>query len=86
MPQVRSTTTPCTPGSIASESGIYRVMHDGHRRDHYVTIIQGDEFPHCRVCRAKVRYQLASRANYAAHDWDFAGPRPELLKHRPPKK
>ena len=68
------------PGELAPVSGIYRALHREHRADHRVMIIQGDEFPLCRVCQQQVCFELAEGADYATHDWDFAGPNLRLVK------
>ena len=67
-------------GDIAPASGVYRVVHRGHRADHRVLIIKGDEFPRCRRCGRDVSFELADPTEYAAHDWDFAGPNLRLVK------
>ena len=62
------------PGDQAPESGIYRVVHDGHRSPHPVCVIKGDVFPSCRHCRQRVRYEKWMDAEYLTHDWDLTGP------------
>lgn len=68
------------PGETAPVSGTYRVVHLGHRGDHRVLIIRGDEFPGCRRCQQAVRFELVEGIDYAAHDWDLAGPNLQLVK------
>ncbi len=63
-----------SPGDKAPVSGIYRAVHDGHRADHHITAIRGEEFPPCRRCKSLVTFSLVSEADYVSHDWEFAGP------------
>ena len=44
-----------------------------------VILLKGDEFPACRNCKSEVRFELAEPIDYAAHDWDFAGPNLRLV-------
>jgi hypothetical protein len=69
-----------SPGDKAPVSGIYRAEHDGHRADHNITAVRGEEFPQCRKCKTSVRFSLISGADYVRHDWDFAGPGISLVK------
>jgi len=62
------------PGDHVRESGIYRVIHDGHRPVHAVCAIKGDSFPDCRRCKQQVRFELWMEADYLNQDWDLAGP------------
>jgi hypothetical protein len=68
------------PGDMALITGIYRVTHKGHRPDHYVAIIRGEEFPVCRTCRGAVRFTLQTQADHVTADFDFAGPSLRLVK------
>jgi hypothetical protein len=68
------------PGQQVPVSGIYRVLHRDHRSEHRVFAIAGEVFPHCRKCKADVRFQLWIDVEYAARDWDFAGPDLSLLE------
>lgn len=60
-------------GDRAPESGIYRAIHRGHRRDHNVILLRGDEFPQCRFCKNDPLFMLIDGAEYVSHDIDFAG-------------
>jgi hypothetical protein len=60
-------------GDRAPESGTYRVRHRGHRDDHNVIVVRGDEFPACRYCKSAPTFILEDAADYIAHDLDFAG-------------
>jgi hypothetical protein len=62
------------PGQLAAISGIYRVVHLHHRRDHEVVAIRGEEFPPCRVCHESVRFYVAQVSTHMTHDPDMAGP------------
>ena len=67
-------------GEHAPVSGVYRVLHEGHRGDHEVLVVRGEQLPSCRVCRAKVKYTLAAPVPHHSHDWDLTGPNLELLE------
>lgn len=60
------------PGEQAPESGVYQVIHNGHRTDHYVTLFRGDQFPACARCTDRVRFHLDRTAAPIAEDTDFA--------------
>ena len=60
-------------GDRAPESGLYRAVHSGHRKQHTVVVIRGDEFPPCRFCKDTAAFILVEGADYVAHDIDFAG-------------
>ena len=61
-------------GDVTPQSGIYRVIHDGHRADHPVVAIKGEIFPSCCRCRGRVRFRAWMESEYVAHDWDLSGP------------
>jgi hypothetical protein len=56
-------------------SGLYTVIHQGHREQHEVLAVRGDEFPGCRVCKEAVRFYVSQVVPYITHDFDLAGPR-----------
>lgn len=62
------------PGETIAMTGVYRVVHAEHRADHEVVAITGDILPGCRVCLGEVRFYMERPIDYAAHDWDLAGP------------
>ena len=64
-------------GDQAANSGIYRAVHGGHRKDHSIVVVRGDEFPACRFCKDAVTFIPLETAPYVTHDLDFAGPRLE---------
>ena len=45
-------------GHSVPESGIYRVIHAGHRLPHAVTICKGENFPRCAKCANMVTFEL----------------------------
>jgi len=57
------------PGEPARSTGVYRVIHDLHRSPHTATVLKGDEFPVCKKCGDRVRYQLWLESEYFAQDW-----------------
>ena len=60
-------------GDRAPQSGLFRAVHSGHRQQHMVVVIRGDEFPPCRFCKDAAVFILVEGADYVAHDMDFAG-------------
>lgn len=49
-------------GELAPETGIYRVVHTGHRLPHEVVILKGQRFPRCSKCTSSVLFELAHAA------------------------
>ena len=47
-----------TSGETACQSGIYQVVHEGHRLPHEVTMLSGQTFPPCSKCADAVHFQL----------------------------
>ncbi len=45
-------------GDIVPQSGIYRVVHEGHRLPHLVTLLAGEKFPRCSRCDDKVHFEV----------------------------
>jgi hypothetical protein len=77
-----------SPGQSAPASGVYRVHHGtGHREDHDLIVIRGEEFAACRSCKGVVQFTLKKQASYITDDFDFAGPMelpesPDYFKNR----
>lgn len=66
-------------GDRAPTSGIYRAIHSGHRQNHTVIVIRGEQFPRCRFCKDATVFLLVEPTTYIAHDMDFAGPTLEKM-------
>jgi hypothetical protein len=45
-------------GELIPESGIYRVVHAGHRLPHEVTLLRDEYFPKCAKCHDAVAFEL----------------------------
>jgi hypothetical protein len=45
-------------GQTVGKSGVYRVIHAGHRLPHAVTICKGESFPRCAKCADLVTFEL----------------------------
>ncbi|WP_408609950.1 YjzC family protein [Candidatus Korobacter versatilis] len=61
------------PGQKVPSSGVYRVLHKDHRKDHDATLREGEQFPTCTVCDHDVRFRLVQSANLIDRDRDFVG-------------
>jgi hypothetical protein len=59
------------PGESVPESGVYTVVHEGHRQQHSATIFKGDRFPGCAHCGTAVRFVLSRPAALITEDDDF---------------
>jgi hypothetical protein len=46
------------PGQWVQKSGVYHVHHKSHRLMHKATLLTGQQFPCCRQCDHKVRFEL----------------------------
>jgi hypothetical protein len=60
------------PGEQVPTTGIYTAGHIQHRRSHEVFAVQGEQFPSCRRCGGRVRFELLRAAAYIDEDRDFA--------------
>jgi hypothetical protein len=60
------------PGEEAPVSGVYVVVHAGHRSDHQATLLQGESFPSCSVCGDQVRFRISHTALAIREDTDFS--------------
>jgi hypothetical protein len=70
------------PGQLVPISGVYTVVHIGHRPDHEVIALRGEEFPACRVCRTSVSFYPTQPITHMTHDFDLAGPSFQILGGR----
>ena len=61
------------PGEKVPSSGVYRVLHKGHRDEHDATLREGEQFPICTVCDQNVRFRLVQSAKMIDRDEDFVG-------------
>jgi hypothetical protein len=59
------------PGETALVSGIYEVVHDGHRAAHTAVLLKDEIFPACRTCKDAVRFMLGRRADHVSGDIDL---------------
>ena len=60
------------PGETAPVSGIYDVVHDGHRATHTAVLLKDEIFPPCRTCKDKVRFTLGRHADHVSGDQDLS--------------
>src|SRR5215470_13637511 len=58
-------------GQTVPHSGIYRVIHAGHRLPHEVTLVAGEVFPRCSKCQDAVQFESVRRATLAQTDRSF---------------
>ncbi len=58
-------------GARVPSSGVYRVSHDGHRSEHFVTLLAGEVLPLCVKCGDSVRFDLVRAAKTVKEDEDF---------------
>ena len=64
-----------SPGEAVPQTGVYRVVHDGHRTEHEATLLNGGNFPHCVHCGESVRFCLVRAAAHIQGDRDFEPPK-----------
>lgn len=58
-------------GDEVPDSGVYTVLHDGHRENHSATILRAERFPACAQCGSRVRFALVRAATPITDDSDF---------------
>lgn len=58
-------------GETIVQSGVYRVLHTGHRVSHYVVLLAGESFPRCARCGDQVRFELFEATTDLKSDPDF---------------
>jgi hypothetical protein len=54
------------PGERVPTTGIYKVLHQGHREAHDVVLRTSDRFPSCQQCGSNVRFELVHAAEEPA--------------------
>ena len=59
------------PGDRADASGVYRAVHLRHRMPHEITVLDGENFPRCKKCGDKVKFELVHPAPRAKADVDL---------------
>ena len=75
------------PGEKVPRTGLYRVVHVGHRLTHKGMLKEGEKFPSCKHCDDGVRFFLYMRAPFLSSDYDFGGAAPkQVLPFRANKK
>jgi len=65
-----------SPGEHVCISGVYEVMHSGHRPPHEVWLWAEEKFPHCNQCGGNVIFKFVRRAterccDHIGSDQDF---------------
>jgi hypothetical protein len=58
---------PFSPNSEVLEAGVFWVHHYQHRESHLVRFTRGEQFPPCRKCGERVRYERAINDRAADH-------------------
>jgi hypothetical protein len=58
-------------GQSVPQSGIYRVIHAGHRLPHEVTLLAGEIFPRCSKCNNAVQFEVVRRAPHIQTEFGF---------------
>ena len=58
-------------GQEVPETGIYRVVHSGHRLPHEVTLLAGQTFPRCSKCQDAVEFEVVRHAPHIETDLGF---------------
>jgi hypothetical protein len=53
------------------ESGVYRVVHAGHRVNHEVLLLAGEKFPRCSRCDRNVHFELLRAVPQIEKDENF---------------
>lgn len=58
-------------GETIVHTGIYRVVHAGHRVSHFVVLLSGQNFPRCARCGDHVLFQFCRATAAIHHDPQF---------------
>lgn len=66
------------PGERVKVSGIYEILHSGHRASHEAFLCEDDSFPLCQRCGNNVIFRLVNPAKapvreHVSADSDFTG-------------
>ena len=61
-----------TTGEQIPTSGIYSVIHNGHRLPHEVTLLEGEIFPRCAKCGDLVEFELVLAVAYSRSPSSFS--------------
>jgi hypothetical protein len=59
------------PSERVPISGVYTVVHNGHRPEHEATLLKDEVFPCCGVCGEHVRFTLSHKGEGIRSDKDF---------------
>ena len=68
-------------GTAIPESGLYRVLHAGHRGSHEAVLLRGELFPRCHVCAENVQFELLQAVPHLSADENFRKRRLYELPH-----
>ncbi len=60
------------PSERVPISGVYGVVHNGHRPEHEATLFKGEVFPTCAACGDHVRFWLRHSVDSIRQDKDFS--------------
>lgn len=68
----------CVPGENVRITGVYDVLHFGHRPPHQIHLFQHEVFPKCRHCGSNVIFKLVRgtiqpECDHISTDEDFVG-------------
>ena len=55
-------------GDEIPKSGVYRVLHAGHRVSHEALLLAGEKFPRCSQCQSDVHFELLRAVPQIAND------------------
>ena len=66
------------PGERVRVTGVYEILHSGHRASHGALLWEDDSFPPCRRCGRNVIFRLVNPAKepigeHVSADRDFTG-------------
>lgn len=64
-------------GEMVRQTGLYRVIHVGHRPIHEAILWEGEAFPSCRTCGDNAKFEFiqpmpeADEFEHVGYDGDF---------------